>query len=84
MLFRSGVFLRILLFLWVEIPRPPIPYGAARLFWYRSWATHAQFVENSSQLYGDMAGCYGRDMLRIDELVYLYRLKVSKEYGIMS
>ena len=41
-------------------------------------------MENSGQLYGDMAGCYGRDMLRIDELVYLYRLKVSKEYGIMS
>ena len=56
----GGVFLRILLFLWVEIPRPPIPYGAARLFWYRSWAAHAQFVENSGQLYGDMASCYGR------------------------
>ena len=75
------MFLRILLFLWVEIPHPPIPYGAARLFWYRSWVTHAQFMENSGQLYGIWLVAMDGDMLRIDELVYLYRLKASKEYG---
>ena len=31
-----------------------------------------------------MVGCYGWDILRVDELIYLYRLKASKKYGYTS
>ena len=54
---RGGILLRGCLRLWVEVPHPSIPHGAVGLFWHCSWVTYAQLMENSGQLYGDMAGC---------------------------
>ena len=63
--------------MWVEVPHPPIPYGATRPF--------RQLMPNSWRIVVSCMGIWlaamDGDMLRIDELVYLYRLKASKEYG---
>ena len=37
-------------------------------------------MEDSGQLYGDMVGAVG-DMIKVGELVHMYHLKESKEYG---
>ena len=38
-------------------------------------------MEDSGQLYGDIAGAIDGDMIKVDEFVCLYRLKESKEHG---
>ena len=38
-------------------------------------------MEDSGQLYRDMAGAIDEDMIKVDEFVCLYRLKESKEHG---
>ena len=37
----GGVFLRVLLRLWVKVPRSSLPYRAVRPFWHHSWAAYA-------------------------------------------
>ena len=37
-------------------------------------------MENCGQLYGNIVG-RNEDMIKVGELVHLYRLKESKEYG---
>ena len=37
-------------------------------------------MEDSGQLYGDMVGAV-EDMIKVGELVHMYHLKESKEYG---
>ena len=56
----GGMLLRSYLPVWTQVPCSLIYYGALGSFWNCSWATYAQFVEDSGQLYGDMAGCYRR------------------------
>ena len=75
------MLLRVCLRLWVEVSCPSFPYGAIRPFWYCLCAVYAQLMEDSGQLYGDMLAATDRGMLKVDELVFLYRLKESKEHG---
>ena len=44
--------------MWAEIPHPPLHHGAFKPLNYCSWATYAKLMEDSGQLYGNMAGYY--------------------------
>ena len=66
--------------MWVEVPRPPLPYGVLDHF----GIAPGQLMPNSWRIVVSCMGIWlvamDGDMLRVDELVYLYRLKASKEY----
>ena len=67
--------------MWVEIPVHPFLIELLDYF----GITPGQLMPNSWRIVVSCMGIWlaamDGDMLKIDELVYLYRLKASKEYG---